>query len=349
MLQTSPASASWQSYVKQQTKDTFYCSEAWLNLITRLYGYAFRPITATDAEGQVTGFLPLFQVQSPLTGKRLVALPFSDYCPLLSEDKASTNTLVDQAIEMARRQRARYLELRVGANEVLANRSDLVAIEDLYVRWLLPLSSDADAVWSGLRKPVQHQIKKSRKMGVEVRIAERREDMEHYYRLHLQTRSKKHGMPAQPRRFFYELWDRFAAQETMRLLLAYYQEQVIAGMVIFGSGDTVRYAYGASDEQQLQLAPNNLLMWTAITWGCEHGYKTLDMGRTACNNEGLMEFKRRWGATKEPLTYYYYPEQAGLASTSESSWKYRMLTSTWKKLPLPLAGSLGSLLYKHMG
>ncbi len=82
---------------------------------------------------------------------------------------------------------------------------------------------------------------------------------------------------------------------------------------------------------------------------CTHGYQTLDLGRTACDNEGLMEFKRRWGAIKEPLPYYYYPQTAGLASTSERSWKYRLLTSCWRKLPLHVAEPLGSFLYKHLG
>ena len=39
----------------------------------------------------------------------------------------------------------------------------------------------------------------------------------------------------------------------------------------------------------------------------------LDLGRTARENFGLMEFKRGWGAIEEPLTYYYFPRCAGLA------------------------------------
>jgi hypothetical protein len=90
-------------------------------------------------------------------------------------------------------------------------------------------------------------------------------------------------------------------------------------------------------------------MWTAIEWGGTHGYETLDLGRTACDNEGLMEYKRRWGAIKELLPYYYYPHITGLTATSESSWKFRMLTTCWKQLPLPVAASLGGYLYKHLG
>ena len=341
-----PPSSS--AFVEQQAKQIFYYHQSWLDLITELYGYTIIPLTTTDADGKITGFLPLCSIQSPLTGRRLVALPFSDYCPLLAADEVSAGALIDQAVSLARQQKAKYLELRTGDNSLLAGRTDLVR-GDLYVRWLISLADDTDVVWSGLRKPIQRQVKKSQKLGVQVRLAQSREEVAHYYRLHLQTRTKKHGMPAQPQQYFYRLWDVFAASKAMQLLLAEYQGTVIAGMILIASGTTLRYAYGASDERFLHLAPNDLLMWTALQLGCAQGYQTFDLGRTARDNEGLMEFKRRWGATQEPLPYYYYPHVEGLASTSEHSLKFRLLTSCWKKLPLPVAGSLGGYIYRHMG
>ncbi len=336
------------TFVEQQAKDLIYYSPAWLNLITRTYGFSLIPLTSINAAGQITGYLPLCSMRSLLTGHRLVSFPFSDHCPLLAVDEISANDLIDQAIRLAQQQKVHYLELRTGSNSVLAKHPD-IAEGNLYVRWLLPLSADVEAAWSKLRKPVQHQVKKSRKLGVQVRMAQSHEDMDHYYRLHLQTRCKKYGMPAQPRRYFLELWDTFSASGAVQLLLAEYEQKIIGGMILLASGKTVRYAYGASDERYLNLAPNNLLMWTAITWGCEQGYQTLDMGRTACDNEGLMEFKRRWGAIQVPLPYYYYPHIAGLASTSEQSWKFRLLTSCWKRLPLQVTGPMGGYFYKHLG
>lgn len=348
MAQEFLIDSSLSSFIKRQAESSLCYNQAWLDLITRLYGYSVFPLTTTNARGLITGFLPLCSIQSPLTGRRLVALPFFDHCPLLAEDEANANDLVNQAIYLAQEQKVRYLELRCGVNDVLAQRSDLMK-GDLYVSWQLPLVSDPDAIWSGLRKPVQHQVKKSRKLGVQIRIAQTREDIERYYKLHLHTRCRKQGMPTQPRQYFMNLWDTFAAKGIMQLLLAEYQENVIAGIILFTSGRVVRYAYGASNEDYLHLAPNNLLIWAAISWGCTHGYQTLDLGRTACDNEGLMEFKRRWGAIKEPLPYYYYPHIAGLAATSEKSWIFRLLTSGWKRLPLSMAEMLGGHLYKHMG
>jgi FemAB-related protein (PEP-CTERM system-associated) len=347
MNYTLPSDLHWNTFVEQQAKDPFYYSQAWLDLLTKLYGYSVIQLTSTNTSGQLTGTLPLCFMQSPLTGRRLVSLPFSDFCQPLAIDEASTNDLLNQAIQLAREKKVNYLELRTGRDDVLAKRTDLVE-GNLYVRWLLPLTTDPEIVWRGFGKPLQRQIKKAQRLDVQIRTAQHREDMEHYYQLHIRTRMR-HGMPAQSRRFFFELWDRFSQSGTMQLLLAEHEKSSIAGIILITSGTTIKYVYGASDECYLHLAPNKLLLWTAIRWGCTHGYQTLDFGRTARDNHGLMEFKRRWGAIEEPLPYYYYPHTAGLAATAESSWKYRLLTACWKRLPLYIAGPLGGYLYGHLG
>ena len=134
----------------------------------------------------------------------------------------------------------------------------------------------------------------------------------------------------------------------MRLLLAEHEGIVVAGIILIVSGTTVRYAYGASHEDYLHLGPNNLLMWEAIEWACQSGYARFDLGRTAYDNGGLMDFKRGWGARQKSLTYYYWPRRAGLATTQEHSWTYRAATSVWRRLPLSIAETLGSALYRHL-
>src|SRR6266568_9525919 len=160
MTQTFFSDSRWSTFVEQQTKDSIYYSQAWLDLITQLYGYSMIPLTTINAAGQITGFLPVCSMHSPITGRRLVALPFSDYCPLLAVDDAIASNLIDQAIHLALRQKVKYLELRTGINGPLNKHPDLVEA-NLYARWLLPLTTDHDALWSSLRKPVQRQIKKS--------------------------------------------------------------------------------------------------------------------------------------------------------------------------------------------
>jgi len=339
---------AFSSNLRRQLASSVFHNQAWINLITRLYGYRLIPLTVTNSVGQITGLLPLCYLPSSFRGSRLVALPFSDHCPLLAEDEDSVKNLIDQAVWLAQQNQVRYLELRTGVNDILKGRSDFVE-SNLYVNWITSLDTDLDIIWSRLLRSVRNKIRKSRRLGVRIRFAERREDMNDYYRLHVRTRSKKHGMPAQPQAFFLELWDTFAASGNLQLMLADYEGTPIAGSILMTSGTTASFLYGASDARFLHLAPNNLLTWEAISWYCKNGYQTLSHGRTARANKGLMQFKKGWAAIEEPLPYYYYPCIAGLASTSETSWRYHLLTSCWKRLPLQVARPLGGYIYKHLG
>jgi FemAB-related protein (PEP-CTERM system-associated) len=348
MLATPVAEAPGYTFAAEESRGDFYSDPDWLGLLCELYGYTPHAITARDGAGRVTGYLPLLQVESPLTGRRLVSLPFSDYSPFLATSAEATDDLIRQAMALAAERRCRSIELRSGANEWLAARADFVA-NDLYVRWRLPLARDSAQTWARAKKSVQRQIEKARKAGVVVRFGQGPDDMEAYYLLHLRTRAKKHGMPAQSRRYFHRLWETFGGRGAVQVLLAEHAGQVIAGIVVLAAGEVAHYAYGGSDERHLALAPNNLLMWTAIEWAGAQGYQHFDFGRTAKDNPGLMQFKRGWGAVEEPMPYYYYPQVAGLAATNERSAKYQLLTSCWRRLPLAVAGPLGGALYKHLG
>jgi hypothetical protein len=44
-----------------------------------------------------------------------------------------------------------------------------------------------------------------------------------------------------------------------------------------------------------------------------------------------------------------FPTVQGLATTSESSRTYQLLTRCWQKLPLQISGPLGGYLYRHLG
>ncbi len=348
MVQGIQANTNVQAFIEAHASDHFYFDPAWLDLITSLYGYTFIPLTTTISNGHLSGFLPLCYMRSHLTGRRLVSLPFSDYCPLLAEDEASANDLVDQAIELAKSKRVRYLELRTGLHDALSRRTDL-AIANLYQRWLVQLDPNSETVWGRIRPQARRKVKKARQEGVQARLAESREDMLTYYRLHLLTRTKKHGMPSQPLTFFQRLWDTFAPTGKLHLELAEYKGQTIAAHITVFSGKQARYMYGASDERYQELAAGYLLTWESIARSCQHGYQLLDLGRTAYDNPGLVQFKRSWGALEEATPYYYYPAVQGLATTPESSKKYQLLTRCWQRLPLPISAPLGGHLYRHLG
>src|SRR5579872_4796034 len=141
IAQVSLHDAPWSPRLAGQAQSCFSYQPAWHALIAKLYGYKVISLTTTNAEGQITGFLPLCTLSSPLTGRRLVSLPFSDHCPLLAEDEQRANDLIERAVHLALVRKARYLELRPGMSQIIEQRPDFIK-GDLYVRWLLSLESD---------------------------------------------------------------------------------------------------------------------------------------------------------------------------------------------------------------
>src|SRR5579864_4816646 len=107
MTHLAVSDADLSHLVERQAVDGFFSSHAWLNLITTLYRYPLTTLTTTATE-QVTGFLPICSVRSPLTGHRLVSLPFSDYCQPLALDQSCANLLFDRAIALVQQERAAY-------------------------------------------------------------------------------------------------------------------------------------------------------------------------------------------------------------------------------------------------
>jgi CelD/BcsL family acetyltransferase involved in cellulose biosynthesis len=104
------------------------------------------------------------------------------------------------------------------------------------------------------------------------------------------------------------------------------------------------YKYGASDPAFWGHRPNNLLFWHAIRWGCEHGYTSLDWGRTDFDNAGLREFKTGWGAVEEPLAYSVIANQAPTAGSGRIT---RAMARVIRRSPPWVCRAMGEVLYRY--
>jgi len=132
------------------------------------------------------------------------------------------------------------------------------------------------------------------------------------------------------------------------VVLASLRGTAIAANVYFTFADKILYKYGASDRSLQHLRASNLVMWEAIRWGRDHGYRTLCLGRTEPGNDGLRHFKMGWGAQERVIRYYRY--DLGNNTFTKSP---RIVRPSHKrifgKLPIPILNLLGRILYRHMG
>lgn len=329
----------WTGFATSHPAATAFHHPAWPRLLADCYGYNAGALVLVDG-GEVIAGLPIVRVRRPLLGDRESSLPFTDYCPPLARGDVSLAALVTALGERQARDGAMPLQVRapLPVRGRVALRSDAVL-------HTLRLSPDPDAVFRTFKRTqVQQRILKAEREGVVVRCGTSIADLRQFYALHLDTR-RRLGVPVQPLRFFELLWRDLLEPKLGLVLLAYAGASPIAAAVFLAWNGTLIYKYSASDVRYLALRPNNLLLWTAIRWGCENGYHTFDMGRTELDNPGLRSFKNGWGTHEEPLVYSLIGVPASkhtpVARVSQ------LPKALIRRSPVWVGRAIGELLYRY--
>jgi CelD/BcsL family acetyltransferase involved in cellulose biosynthesis len=330
----------WQRFAECHPDATVFHHPAWSRALAAAYGFKATVLMQRDADGTVTAGLPLLEVRRSLRGRRFIALPFTDYCPPLATGPTSLAQLTTGLLGFRQRTRARQLTVH-GA----LPPDPGIRVVTRAVRHVLPLECSPEQFLERLKStPLPRAIRKAQREGVETRVSRSREDIEIFYRLHLQTR-RRLGVPVQPKRFLELVWSHLIDQGLGFVVLATKERQPIAGALYLAWNGTLIYKFGASDPRYWELRPNNLVMWTAIAWGCEHGYRQLDFGRSDLDNPGLRDFKRRWGAAELPLRYSYLAAQP---PRSRSGLATGFMTRMIQASPPIVCRALGELLYGRL-
>jgi CelD/BcsL family acetyltransferase involved in cellulose biosynthesis len=324
----------WDDFVGRAGHATMFHHPAWLTLLADRYRYDFAASCVVDDGGRVVAGLPWARIESRLTGRRLVALPFSDACQPLT-DGASEEELA-RAVEEHRREAELGMEVRW-------QMEALGATVQRYWRHTLALEPDADAVAKRAKSSIRRGVSKARKEGL---AFERRTDaagLDTFYGLHLRTR-KHQGVPTQPKRFIDGLGALFERGHGFVALVTDDGKPLAAAVFLQLRGHLI-YKYGASDRSALARRPNNLLFAEVIRWACEAGLRELDFGRTDLDQEGLKQFKRGWGAEELPLHHTY----AGMEVPSGDSSGLQGLAAPIIRHSPPGVGRLFGALYRHFG
>lgn len=337
-----PQDARWVDFTVAQPQATIFHHLAWMELLKTCYGYRPTLLAIPGPDGQPVAALPLMQINSWLTGRRVVSLPFSDFCPPLIADGAS----MDELAEGLRSWRLQNHVPEIRVHWPLPGVNGVHPAET-YARHITRLHPDSQQVFSSFAKTqVQQRIRKAERDGVSIRTSDRWEDVRLFYGLHLETRQRL-GTPIQPLRFFSLLWEQLISQGLGFVLLAYKDSQLLAGAVFLNWNKTLTYKYSASDPVFWKLRPNNLILWHAIRWGCEHGYHVFDWGRTDLDNAGLREFKLGWGSEEQILHYSVLADHPPKSSMDGNI--HHLLPSLIQHSPTWVCRALGELFYQHFG
>lgn len=339
VMMIQPDDPQWMKYLSGNDGAAIFHHPAWAQLLSACYGYRPFILAWAGPGGEIGAGIPFMEVDGLVSGRKWVSLPFSDYCSPLYEDQAALKGLIEKLALVSAEEKVSSVELR----------AEYAGMPGLYVNsehvlHEAELSPEVEAVFGRLHDMHRRNIKIARANDVQIVRGEGLEQIEEFYKLHLYTR-REQGVPIQPWRFFKEMKTLFD-QGLGFILLALKNGRPLAGAVFLHWQKTLTYKYGASSPEGLKLRPNNLLMWTAMEWGCRNGFTRFDLGRTSLSNQGLRTFKSRWGAREFPLWY------ASLKPRSDGRRLERLMDLSHvviQNSPLWVCRLSGEVFYKFFG
>ncbi len=341
LLQVDPLQyPGWDALLNAHPDRTVFHTTAWARVLVDTYGHE-PAYFAHFYGGELVALLPVMKVSSPFSGRRAVALPFTDFCGVLAGPEGNPHELIKLAFQWARESGCRYIEFRGNGDALPGAAPSLV-----FYGHVVNLGEGADSLFERLHSAVRRGIRKAQEAGVAIDFSTDTDAVREFYGLHCRTR-RRHGLPPQPYGFFKNLARHVLERGFGFVATARWKGKPIAAAIFLRYGRRAIYKYGASDYAFQQLRPNNLLMWQAIEWFAEHKLESLHLGRTSLTNEGLRRFKLGFGACEERIAYYKFDLARGEFVTDanrERGW----YNGIFRRLPTPLLRLIGALIYPHL-
>jgi hypothetical protein len=339
----------WTRFIETHPRASLFHSVPWLQALRQTYGYEPLVYTSCPPDQDLTNGIAFCRVESWLTGRRLVSLPFSDHCEPLFDDHQDAHAFICSLEGYARQQKFSYVELRPVEQEDEALRQ--LQVSSTYCLHHLDLTAGVEVLFRNLHKEsTQRKIHRAKRERLAYQEGRSEALLNDFYLL-LQLSRRRHGIPPQPRAWFGNLIQGFG--EALKIRVVYRDKQPVAAIVTIGFKNTLVYKFGGSDARFHNLGGMQLLLWKSIVEAKEEGRQRFDLGRSDSDNRGLITFKDRLGATRLRMNYWrYYPKGqffAGRGGLAGPAWQWRLMRRIFSHIPNACLSAVGSLLYRHIG
>ena len=333
----------WPKFVQQNPRSSVFHSRTWLSALKRAYQYEPIAFTTSAPSEELKNAIVFCAVRSWLTGRRLVSLPFSDHCDPLVEDPEELRALVSFLERVRKDEGWKYVEIRPADFRMPTDGAFREA--GTYYLHRLSLSPDLDHLLSSFHKDsVQRKIRRAEREGLDYQAGRSDRLLQQLYELLTLTR-QRHGVPPQPLEWFRILAD--CMGDNLCVRIASKDGRPVAAILTLRHGQTVVYKYGGSDARMNHLGGMALLFWKTIQEARQAGAEEFDLGRSDCDNPGLIAFKEHWAAQRSTLTYWRC-QAAGQTARGET-WKMQFAKEIFARLPQAVLTRVGRLVYRHMG
>ena len=333
----------WTEFLSTHPEASIFHTSGWLEALQRTYGYEPVVFTTSPPEDELRNGIPFCRIRTWLTGRRLVSLPFSDHCTPLVENSAELSCMLKSLQQEVAEKKWNYVEIRAGDLHLPGDATFEKA--KAYTLHKLDLRPNLDDLFRGLHKDcVQRKIRRAEREGLICEEGTGESLLRKFFHLLLITR-RKHRLAPQPIGWFNNVIA--CLGDKVKIRVASKDGSPVASTFTLRHGRTLVYKYGCSDHRFSNLGGTQLLMWKAIQQAKNDRLEEFDMGRSDCDNPGLIAFKDHWGAARSTLFYLRYPLRR--SQTINEVMPGSVAKYIFAHAPDSLLAATGSMLYKYMG
>ena len=332
----SPVSLDeWQAYVDSHPESNTFHHRNWVKLISDQYGYPHY-IAAVKQNGQIRAGIPFVETRGLWDCGKLISLPFTDCMRVLAD-----NDLALREIQMGLEadEFKKYKAVVIRTDRAWRGVSSASA----WVRHELGISGSLGENVANFSPSLKRNLRRGEKSKLQFERQMDWDAVEKFYLLHLMTR-KKLGSPVQPKSYFRLLHERILRQGLGFIGLVMKGDSAIAAGVFLTYQKTMTYKYGASNPRALEHRPNEWMMFNAIRFAVERGYRWFDFGISRRGDEGLRRFKKKWGAVEtDVLDNYVVGTKERLV---EDSPLFKIASVAIRHSPAVIGRALGEMAYR---
>lgn len=336
----------WAEFLQRHARASIFHTPAWLEALHRTYGYQPIAFTLSPPGEDIRNGLVFCYIESWLTGRRMVSLPFSDHCEPLFDSAEELDFFVGTLQREVKQAKWKYLEVRPinGGFQCKGDESGFRPAKRYHLH-RLDLRPDLDQVRRGFDKDsVVRRIRRAERAGLIEKSGRSEDLLKDFYDLLVLTRAR-HDLPPQPFEWFQNLID--CLGDALEIRMAYKEGVPVTAVLTLRFKNTVIYKYGCSDSRYKSLGAMPLLLWRAIEKAKSTGAEEFDLGRSDEDNSGLIAFKSHWTQHVTQLVYWRFPGPRSLEI--RESWRQRMAKRVFGFMPKRLLTAAGNLIYRHIG
>ena len=321
LLKTKTDEEEYTRFLENHERCNFQQSLEWSNVKT---SWKKEVILAEDAGGKIIGSLMVWIRKIPIFGN----IMYSPRGPIADIHNLEVlGQITEGAKELAKKYKAIVLRMEPDIKSDDTEFKDIMInlgyqikdnaknfrdeIQPRYVFRLDTRGKTEDELFNNFHQKTRYNIRLATKKGVTVKEGTK-EDLKDFHKIMIETGARD-GFIIRPLAYFEKMYD-CLGPEHMKLLMAYYEDKPIAGVIPIMYGNKTWYLYGASSNEHRNLMPNYLLQWEMIKIAVERKSDIYDLRGVpgiADDSNGLYRFKKGFGAEyTEFVGEVYYPFKA---------------------------------------